>query len=389
MEFFGTGIMKGYLDGIQIAGQTGEPVESNRVFVAGFHPDQSVQPGCSGAAIFHGHEGLLGLVAEVQQTAMALIIPIEILRKVLSIRGANPASSTPSGGEAIAGKTAEPLNKRMLRAFSDFDRHDQSADFRDAFDRKWNQNRSVMLCAIAGLDDDVPSHCRDKFRHYDLKDFLRRNNIAASKIDALEISWPLHERKFDVERVLKRMKGVLAGHLHASGTEPGQIREALNTDLRQLIFYSQLDQRTFYSRPNQRTLGKNQLDLLQKWAAYFNAIDDEPIDRPLIHFLIIKLDPDDFQATSQEPNALLTAFYRDLIARTNRKMPPDSEIENTSLLNYFDIDFIDNWIGMNSEIVGLDEQLADDVREAARDTFADAHYIRLKDVGNWMKSLPG
>ena len=357
MEFRGTGIMTGFLEGIQIGGKTGEYGETSRVFVAGYHPDQMTQPGCSGAAVFHGHQGLLGMVTEVQQDATGLIVPIEVLRKFWPIRGATESALAGPTAEAAITRTAEPLNKRMLRTFSDFDRVDQSADFRNAFDRNWNQNRSAMLCAISGLKEDVPLHCRDKFKNSDLKEFLRRNNIAASKIDALEISWPHDRRRFDVKDALARMKGVLAVHLRAPETTPRQIRETLNTDLRQLIFFSKLDQRTF---------GKDHLELLHNWAAYFCEIDDEPIDRPLIHFLIIQLNPTGFRPGSLAPNALLARFYRDLIARTNRKMPAGSEIESTQLLNYFDIDFLDNWIATNAETVGLDEQLAEEVRESAR-----------------------
>lgn len=377
-EFRGTGIAEGYLAGVQFAGETGEYVDHSRVFVASWEEDQAVQPGCSGAALFHRHEGVIGMVAEVQQVKTGLIIPIQILRRVWPVSGNATAhiATIPTAPAAAS----EPLNKRLLREFSRFDRAVQTSEFRGFFDDRWTENKAALICAIAGIEADLPRHCRDKFRNHDLKDFFRRNDINASKVDALEITWPRDEKRFEPESMFARMRGELAVHLNASGNRPDQIRQALNTDLRPLIFYSQIDERNF---------GRSHLALLQKWAAYFSEIDDETIDRPLVHFLIVRLEAGDFRPSNEQPTALLTRSYRELVTGANRELPADAEIRATSLLGYFDIDFLDNWLEMNADIVGIDQDRLEELRDDARQAFSNESYIRLKDVESWMKTVAG
>lgn len=376
-KFSGTGIKKGFLKGIQIKGVTGDYAELSRVFVAAWEDDQAVKPGCSGAAVFHPTDGLLGMVAEVQQERSGLIIPIEALRKAAPIGDGSGGEIGRRPAQTLA---AEPLNKLFLKEINRFDRDPQAAQFRRYFNESWTAHKSALICAIAGIEEDVPKRCRDRFRNYDLRDFFEKNNISAHKIDALEISWPQTEKRFDVDQAFATMRGELALHLNALEDDPASIRQKFNEDLRPLIFYSQLDQRTF---------GRRHVALLRKWKTYFCEIDDESIDRPLIHFLIVRLDSRDFRPGSDEPNAILNRFYKSMIASAQEEDGTGAPIYAASILNYFDLDFVENWIDRYGSDAGLDDDRVAEVKDDARRALSKIDYIRLKDVENWMAGLAG
>ncbi|UVO51131.1 hypothetical protein M0208_11585 [Sphingomonas sp. SUN019] len=360
---------------VDLKGRTGNYSEPNRMFVSGREDDQLIRPGCSGTAAFAGSQGLIGLIVEEQGAKSGFIIPIEILRRVWNFDDGAIAADPAKAAPAAIAPIAEPLNQRMLAEFDFFDREQQVVQFSRYFDVNWKQARRGFVCAIAGLDDDLPPQCRDRIRNH-LKPFFEKQGFKAAKIFAYEIGWPTEER-FDVAQRFDEMIGRLQLHVGADEADDDALRTGLNERLAPAVFYSTVDQRYW---------GKRHVLLLQQWSDMLARISAAALEKPLIHFLIIRLDKTQLQAGTAEPDARLERFYRDLDAEVNRKAAI-RRIERTDRLRDFERDFVENWVEQVGAKLGLEEAAVAAVQRNASGYLPEQESFRLEKVEKWIRQL--
>ena len=98
-RLYGLGIHPQYRDGVNLVahfvGYAAGPTD--RYAVHSFNADQTVQPGCSGAAMFSSQGAVAGMVVERQQNQTGLLIPSAVLRKAWPM-----AQCAIGSGEAFA-----------------------------------------------------------------------------------------------------------------------------------------------------------------------------------------------------------------------------------------------------------------------------------------------
>lgn len=360
---------------VDLKGRTGSYSEPNRMFVSGREDDQLIRPGCSGTAAFAGAQGLIGLIVEEQGAKSGFIIPIEILRRVWNFDDGAIAADPTAPASTAPVSIAEPLNQRFLAEFDFFDREQQVVQFSRFFDINWKQARRGFVCAIAGLDDDLPPQCRDRIRNH-LKPFFEKQGFKATKIFAYEIGWPTEER-FDVAQRLDEMIGKLQLHVGADEADVDALRTGLNERLAPAVFYSIVDQRYW---------GKRHVLLLQSWSDMLARISATALEKPLIHFLIVRLDKMQVQVAAPEPDARLERFYRDLDADVNRKAVV-RRIERTDRLRHFERDFVENWVEQVGAKLGLEERTLAAVQRNVCDFLPERESFRLEKVEKWIRQV--
>ena len=351
---------------VELVGETGEYSELNRVFLRGKSKDQAVRPGCSGAGVFSGTSGLIGMVAEEQQRQMGFMIPVAVLKEVWDF-GQETAPSAVSSPTAAA---KAPLNQLFDERLPQFDRVDQVAQFNRHFETNWQDARRGFICTIAGMDDDMPLQCRDRIRAH-LARFFNEHGFS-TKPPPRAISWPEKEL-FNVAEHLANLKSRLQYYAETYKSDIGSIRDGLDKQPAPGIFYSVIDQRVW---------GKRHVQLLRQWSDWLAQLNAEPLEKPFLHLLIIKLDKDIAGGDDIARSRRFDRFYRELHVETNRGADV-RRVESTDRLDGFPLDIVETWIEEVGATLDLDI-LA--LKRNATVFFPEGRF-RLERVKNWIKQL--
>lgn len=357
---------------VGLRGTLGEYEDGSRRLVAFGDEETAVRPGCSGAGAF-GPGGLIGMIVEMQEKRTGFIAPLAALNRLWNFALATPAL----GGAAVAAPRAAgtPPQRRWIDAFEEFDRSDQVAHFRSAFKTNWQDASQALICAIAGLDADLPLSCRDRLR-LTLRPFLERQGFSFRRFLAEEIAWPARER-FDVACEFDRICNVLALHVGAEDAAPDSIRQGLNAMLQPTVFFSMIEQRHW---------GRRHILLLQQWGDLLRQVSAARLDKPCIHFMILRLDANQIDHAAVEPTRRLRRFYADALADVNGDILPP-RLVGTQMLNDFMLDNVETWVDRIGAEMDLDDERIDSIKTQARLTLPVAGRFRLDAIDNWIRQI--
>ncbi|MCP1469023.1 hypothetical protein J3E64_000694 [Sphingobium sp. OAS761] len=366
------GRWSGDVGGVGLRGALGDYDDLSRRRVHFRDEEIAVRRGCSGTGAF-GPGGLIGMVVEKQEARTAFIVPLAVLGDMWSFDLEAPTAV--QSGAAPPGPAAVPVNRAWLNAFEEFDRSDQVAHFRTAFKARWQDASGAFMCAIAGLDADLPLSCRERLR-LTLRPFLEKQGFSFRKFLAEEISWPVRER-FDVAGEFDRMRNVIAYHVGSDEAGAAAIRQGLNDRHQPSAFFSMIDQRHW---------GRRHAQLLRQWGDLLRELSSERLEKPCIHFIIFRLDAGQVDPAAPEPMHRLRRFYAGALADVNDRGVP-GRLAGTELLNDFMFDNVETWVERVGAEMDLDEDRIDDIKAQARRSLPLSERFRLDAINGWIRQL--
>ena len=333
----------------------------------------SVRPGCSGTGAFAAGN-LVGMVVEKQERQTALIIPVEVLTGMWNFELRTPGSEVP----VLSSKPTESFVRvNLVKPFEEFDRVDQVSTFKLAFKESWKKSSSALMCTIAGLDDDLPMSCRDRLR-LEMRPSLEAMGINFATFVPDEIRWPQRDR-FDVVSELARMKNSLVLYAGSDEQSAAAICQGLNDTLQPMALYSEIDQRHWSRR---------HIILLKRWGDLLQEISSVPgktLEKPLIHFLIIRFDARDFAPLADEPAARLRRFYELVDVEVNER-GRHRRLTPIDMLNDFNIEYVKTWLTKVGGRLALSEDHIASLKRQAGKRLPPGP-LRMKAVEDWVYRL--
>jgi hypothetical protein len=282
-------------DGVSFEGAVRGPGVGNRLSLRSeLDEDGRVGPGYSGAAVL-AKAGVIGMMAEKQQTRTGLFIPAALLRQAPEIQAAwtptpnarpsfwrdvDPAAAHRAGA---AGDQDDwnrmSIGARLQRHLHHCDRTDVYQPVADAI--AVPLVRRPAICVFGSEDLDLPRRVFDRFQSRFLVD--------AGIYKAAEVARP--PQKWAPEPMTWRTRGqdpaaaltimkrrLLAGLEGRESAAPAAVRELLRTGC----------SRAFYSEVDGDRLEPQDLELMRIWSAYCAEIGGENLGRTFVHLLCLK-----------------------------------------------------------------------------------------------------
>jgi hypothetical protein len=145
-----------------------------------------------------------------------------------------------------------------------------------------------------------------------------------------------------------------------------------------------------YSSIVQRDFGSRAAELLDLWTGYFGEINAEGTEQPLIHMLLLDLDPDLYDQAADDPERRLAAWFGKFAARPNKRARDRPLLHPVELLHSVETDLIENWIEATGAQLGRPADEIEELRLRARDELGEIAVLRARDVERWVRDFrPG
>jgi len=366
-EFYAYGLKENLPDGTYVQGKFVGQLGPDRVEVVANTLDQAIQEGCSGSGVWNATRfGLSAMIVEMHTSTQGRVIPVEALNEVWPI--ARAATSVQPTAPGLNTSTVLPLMSRRLSSILyTFDREAQETEFDLALDALWHEHRRPVVCAIAGVDEDRPSLCRDRCLRVRLRERLERHELGGKLPVQKNIQWP-RDANVRVADVLLRLKQQVKGELRADDASPVNIRKAYNNGVAPFVFHSLIRESTF---------DHSHRDLLLQWIAFWQDVGAEPLNKPLAVFLLFQLDG------APDPALALARYFAAEFVRS-----PPAGARALPLLNDFSRDDVTDWLVQKAEELQLsDSDLAMQLLPNIRTAFSVSETLRLARLENWIDKL--
>jgi hypothetical protein len=355
--FFAFGITKNLPEGTNTRGMIIGEVPPDRIEVMADNAEVAITGGFSGTAIWSAEvSGVIGMAVQSATVTKGLFIPIALLGLVWP--GLIKQQSTPAVATASTGR---PLRTRLLKDLYSFDRERQTAAFQTAAEDFWAKKGSPVVCAIAGVADDLPMRFRDRCFQHTTHKMWRDNNPQPKKID-----WFDPGEWGGVPYALSGLKQQVKSELKATGASVAEIRQACNEGVTPWAFFSVLKEAEFTSLHR---------DLLVQWIAFWREVGAETLNTPLAVLLIFELESDSRKDT------LLGQVLREFGTGLFDYLRPLPRLHDFSPQDVID------WLGAKK--TDLDDDDGDTIDKFVSDAESTlTGTLKLKTFETWLRSLP-
>jgi hypothetical protein len=226
--------------------------------------------------------------------------------------------------------------------------------------------RGAVVCTIAGLRDDMPVLCRDRCLQVKLRERLESVQIGKLPIPR-KIWWP-DQRGIKLESSLANLTQQVKSAMRATNATPVEIRRAFNNGPAPWVFFSPIERETFDTAHR---------DLLFAWVKFWREVGMEPLNKPLVVFLLMHLDG------SSPPDFSLERFFLDDLSSE----PPDGAAA-LDLLSDFSRDDVGDWLRIKASELGVsDEDVEERVLPVLWNKFRNNEPLRLATLEKWVLDL--
>jgi hypothetical protein len=333
-------------------------------------PDQSIGPGCSGAAAFSYSGGIAGMVVEMQQLETGLLIPLANLREIFPIPARESGASEADPGASRPTSEAS-VRRRLADRLLTFDREDQQTYFEIALDEVWQARKLPIVYLIGGLEADLPDLCQQRCLDVSL---ARRfgPSIASDHLTPLRLPWP-PDLLFDVTAALNALKRTLQRTLDAEDGSPPAIQAALSQARRAFFFFSDVRAEKF---------GRLHKKLIRAWSEFLEQAVGAGFDEPLIHFLRITLPKKDFNPRREDPDEPLRIRYQKLTQATISPV-----VRPLPALQGFTPPDVRRWLASSAGDLRIPPEKMAELQWEADERFAELNHPRLNDLQKWIYRL--
>lgn len=374
-DLYGLGIHPKQRDGVNLVGRfigyaTGR---TDRYAIFSHAADQTVQPGCSGAAMFFAHGAVAGMVVERQQEHTALLIPSDVLAR------AWPISVVAAGKSAYSSHGEPALKQRLSDQLHVFNRDGEEAEFEVALNAGWSDGKLPVFCTLAAVEDDLP----ELFEERCFTISLRRcfgDTVDPENFLPVQLPWPA-QSDFDIEGAMaalgRRFSRILA---EAEADSLSSRRAAARHPL---FFYSHVQAANFSSRHRQ---------LAERWNAHLVSLADGPEPgMPIIHMLCIVFPDAETSSLSEKVFRLFRGSPGDidvtLRQRYERLTEGLSAVRRISPLQRFVKLQAKDYLRDYCRNIRLSQQEQRQLLMNFDNSFPDVSHARLRDLRDWIHRL--
>ena len=349
-----------------IAGKVGL-VDKKRWMVKAKDRENAPRRGSSGAGLFYADKGLIGMVLTTQGELSGTIVPIDVLHKVYPIAPV-PSRESPVL-ESRQRSSSGPLQRTWTRAIYKLDRSPQIGDFADLYRSRWDSRKEGFVCLVGGLPEDLPYDCAERFCT-EYWEWTFKSRHEKQRPPPKDLDWPKRIGMKGRRHYLRRLQNALVKGLKADGSDPAQIRLAMDRLNKPVIFYSWIDQ---------ERINSEQHELLREWVEFFAEINSEPLGQTLIHVLLLRFDPTGPYANSTDDGA---EFLEGLCERAS--VDDECLLHPIEVLDELETDDLRNWIATTGHELARSEEETRDMEIAAASHFGETGEFRYKNAKEWI-----